>query len=379
MFGLSYAKFDSTTYVMLYKNGRLVREGRGLAFFYGTLGSSIAAVPLASNDLPFIFNETTADYQSISIQGQLTYRITQPKQLAELLDFTVSSSGNYKTDDLEKLNQRLVNEAQTATSAFVHSLGLKDSVRSNKAIEAEIGVGLRASAAVALLGIEVLGVNILAVRATPEMERALEAETRERLQQEADQAVYERRNFAVEQERRIKESELNTDIAVEEKRKQIDEKRNQTQLQRAANERQLRELQVQADIAVEASRAKLLEQQTANERLAADAQGYVTETTLRPFQSLDWRILTALQNNPDPRLNIALAFRELAENAAKIGTLNITPDLLDGLLDKNDNSGGSSGNNSDNSAGNSSGGDSSNDSGSSRRDARPQTPKSGRR
>ena len=332
MFGLSYAKFDSMTYVMRYKNGRLVREGRGLAFFYGTLGSSIAAVPLGSNDLPFIFNETTADYQSISIQGQLTYRITQPKQLAELLDFTVNSAGIYKKNELEKLNQRLVNEAQTATSAFVHGLGLKDSVRSNKAIEAEIVAGLQSSAAVALLGIEVLGVNILAVRATPEMERALEAETRERLQQEADQAVYERRNFAVEQERRIKESELNTDIAVEEKRKQIDEKRNDTQLQRAANERKLRELQVQADIAVEASRAQLLEQHPANERLAADAQGYVTETTLRPFQTIDWRTLTALQNNPNPRLNIALAFRELAENAGKIGTLNITPDLLDGLL-----------------------------------------------
>ena len=334
MFGLSYTKFDSMTYVMQYRNGRLMREGRGLAFFYATLGSSIAAVPLGSNDLPFIFNETTADYQSISIQGQLTYRITQPKQLAELLDFTVNSAGIYKKNELEKLNQRLVNEAQTATSAFVHSLGLKDSVRSNKAIEAEIVAGLQASPAVGLLGIEVLGVNILAVRATPEMERALEAETRERLQQEADQAVYERRNFAVEQERRIKESELNTDIAVEEKRKQIDEKRSETQLQRAANERKLRELQVQADIAVEASRAKLLEQQTANERLAADAQGYVTETTLRPFQTLDWRTLTALQNNPNPRLNIALAFRELAENAGKIGTLNITPDLLEGLLDR---------------------------------------------
>lgn len=359
MFGLSYAKFDSMTYVMLYKNGRLVREGRGLAFFYATLGSSIAAVPLGSNDLPFIFNETTADYQSISIQGQLTYRITQPKQLAELLDFTVNSAGIYKKNELEKLNQRLVNEAQTATSAFVHGLGLKDSVRSNKAIEAEIIVGLQSSAAVALLGIEVLGVNILAVRATPEMERALEAETRERLQQEADQAVYERRNFAVEQERRIKESELNTDIAVEEKRKQIDEKRNESQLQRASNERKLRELQVQADIAVEASRAKLLEQQTANERLAADTQGYVTETTLRPFQSLDWRTLTALQNNPNPRLNIALAFRELAENAGKIGTLNITPDLLEGLLDK----------------------DGSNPSGndSPRRNTPPETPKTGRR
>jgi regulator of protease activity HflC (stomatin/prohibitin superfamily) len=332
MFGLGYAKFDSITYVIQYKNGKVVREGRGLAFFYSTFNSSIAAVPLASNDLPFIFNETTADYQSITIQGQLSYRVRDPRQLAELLDFTVNSLGIYKKNDLEKLNQRLVNEAQTATSAYAHSLTLKDAIRSNKFIEEQIQAGLQSSPAVAQLGIEVLGVNILAVKATPEMERALEADARERLQQEADQAIYERRNFAVEQERRIKESELNTDIAVEEKRKQIDEKRSEAQLQRAANDRKLRELQVQADIAVEASRADLLTQQTANQRQAADAQGYVTEATLRPFRDLDWRTLTALQNNPDPRLNIALAFRELAENAGKIGTLNITPDLLDNLL-----------------------------------------------
>lgn len=225
-----------------------------------------------------------------------------------------------------------MNEAQAATSAYAHSLSLREVIRSNQLIEQRIQAGLLGSTAVAQLGIEVLGVNILAVKATPEMERALEAQTREQLQQEADQAVYERRNFAVEQERRIKESELNTDIAVEEKRKQIDEKRAEAQLQRATNERKLREAQVQADIAVEARRADLLTQQTANQRLAADAQGYVTEATLRPFRDLDWRTLTALQNNPDPRLNIALAFRELADNAGKIGTLNITPDLLDNLL-----------------------------------------------
>jgi len=34
----------------------------------------------------------------------------------------------------------------------------------------------------------------------------------------------------------------------------------------------------------------------------------------------------------DPKLMIALAFRELAENAAKIGELNVTPDLLRSLL-----------------------------------------------
>ena len=47
---------------------------------------------------------------------------------------------------------------------------------------------------------------------------------------------------------------------------------------------------------------------------------------------MDWKILTALNNNPDPRFSIALAFRELAENADKIGNLNISPDLLDSLL-----------------------------------------------
>ncbi|RTQ44759.1 membrane protease subunit, stomatin/prohibitin [Hymenobacter gummosus] len=332
MFGLSYSKFDSMTYVIRYKNGRIAQEGRGLSFFYNTLNSSIVAIPIGSNDLPFIFNDTTNDYQSVTIQGQITYKISNPKQLAELLDFTVNSAGVYKKNDIEKLNQRLVNEAQAATSAFVHELGLKEAIRSNKAVEARITAGLQASPAVALLGIEVLGVNILAIRANPEMERALEAETRERLQQDADQAVYERRNFAVEQERRIKESELNTEIAVEEKHKQIDEKRMEAQLQRAANERQLRELQVQADIAVETQRAQLLEQQTANERQQADAQGYVLDTTLRPYRDLDWRTLVALNNNPDPRFNIALAFRELAENAGKIGTLNISPELLDSIL-----------------------------------------------
>lgn len=47
---------------------------------------------------------------------------------------------------------------------------------------------------------------------------------------------------------------------------------------------------------------------------------------------MDWRLLTALTGSLDPRNNIALAFRELAENAGKIGNLNITPDLLENLL-----------------------------------------------
>lgn len=91
---------------------------------------------------------------------------------------------------------------------------------------------------------------------------------------------------------------------------------------------------MQADIVVEGKRSELVEQKTANDRKEAEAQGYAVETLLKPYKELDWKTLTALNGNSDARLNIALAFRQLAENADKIGSLNISPDLLDSLLTK---------------------------------------------
>lgn len=337
MFGIKHIQFDSMTYVLQYKNGSIKKEGRGLSFFYFAPNSSIVAIPMGSNDLPFIFSESTNDYQSVTIQGQISYKISNPKTLADVLDFTVDENRRYKKNDIEKLNQRIINEAQTATSSFIHGIKLKDSIRSAKAIEGNILEGLKSSEAIGMLGIEILGANILAIQATPEMARALETETREKLQQEADQAVYERRNFAVEQERKIKESELNTEIAVEEKQKQIAEKQMETKIQNADNERKLREMRVAADISVENQRKLLIEQKTKNERTEAETQGFVIETTLKPYKDIDWKTLTALNNNPDPKFNIALAFRQLAENADKIGNLNISPELLDSILNnKND-------------------------------------------
>lgn len=334
MFGFRHIKFDSMTYVLHFKNGNIVKEGRGLSFFYFAPNSSIAAIPMGSNDLPFIFNENTFDYQTVKIQGQISYKITDPKALSNTLDFTVNEAGVYKKNDIEKLNQRIVNLAQTSTSSFIHEQSLKDAIRSAKKIESNILEGLKSSEAIQTMGIEILGANILAVQTTPEMARALETETREKLQQQADEAIYERRNFAVEQERKIKESELNTEIAVEEKQKQIEEKRMETEIQQEDNNRILREMKIAADISVENQRKQLIEQKTENDRKEAETQGYVLETSLKPYKEMDWKILTALKGNQDAKSNIALAFRELAENAGKIGNLNISPDLLENLLKK---------------------------------------------
>ena len=65
-----------------------------------------------------------------------------------------------------------------------------------------------------MLGVEILALSILSIKATPEMAKALQADAREKLLQKADEAIYARRNTAVELERQIKENELNTEIAV---------------------------------------------------------------------------------------------------------------------------------------------------------------------
>lgn len=333
MFGFNYIRFDSMNHVILYKNGRVKKEGRGLAFFYFAPNSSIVSIPLESNDFQFVFKESTKDYQEVTIQGQITYKVTDPQQLAESLDFTVNSKGKYIKDDHEKIQQRIVHEAQTASSSIIQSLSLKAALRQLQEIENNIFRSVQDSKTIKMLGLEIMSVNVLGVTPNPEMARALEAQTRESLQKEADQAIYERRNFAVEQERMIKESELNTEIAVEEKQKQIAEKQMETEVVKQENEQALKEMEMKSNISLEEQKQTLIDLKVENEKKEADAQEYVLNASLQPYKELDWKTLMAINSKGvQAKDNIALAFRELAENAEKIGSINISPELLESIM-----------------------------------------------
>jgi len=314
MFGIRYLKVAPTTYVLHYKGGRLKQEGPGLAFFYFGPTSEIVLVPMESTDVPFLFNEVTADFQDVTIQGQLTYRITNAKRVAEVLNFSVDERSHHRTEDPQRLAERLSQAAQIAARSFTQQRPLKEVLVSSDALVAEMTASLKSSAAVAMLGVEVLSLSVLAIKPTPEMAKALQADAREQLLKQADEAIYARRNSAVDMERTIKENELKTEIAVEEKRRQV------------------RETQMAAEIAVEQQRATLVEERVENERKEADARAHALSVTLEPLKQIDWKILMAAGGGTDPKLNIALAFRELAENAQKIGELNVSPDLLANLI-----------------------------------------------
>ncbi|MDX2012924.1 MAG: SPFH domain-containing protein [Myxococcaceae bacterium] len=312
---IRYLKAAPTTWVMQFKGSALKREGAGLSFFYWEPTTTIVQVPLASVDVPFAFTEVTQDFQQATVQGQLTFRVAEPKKLAALMDYSVSANGAYRSDDPQKLTERLVYAAQILTRTSLQQWGLREGLTRAEVLERAVLAGLRSAEAVQLLGVEVLQVAVLSLRPTPEMARALEAEAREALQRQSDEAIYERRTAAVEQERRVKQSELETEVMVEQKRRHI------------------RETKMAADIAMEKEREKLLEQKAANERTLADAQAYTLDKTLGPIRQLDWKTLQALsQTRMDPASLIAIAFRELAENAQKIGELNMSPDLLKSLM-----------------------------------------------
>ena len=152
----------------------------------------------------------------------------------------------------------------------------------------------------------------------PETAKALEAEARERLLREADDAIYSRRNNAVEQERTIRENELNTEVAVQAKQREIEETR------------------LAGQIALEQERRQLVTTEAENSKTRADAQAYAVEATIKPLAALDPKSLQVLAaRSVDPRLLVAMAFQEIAANATKVGNLNISPELLDSLLQRN--------------------------------------------
>jgi regulator of protease activity HflC (stomatin/prohibitin superfamily) len=335
MFGIHYIKSTPTQHIIHYQEGRRKHSGTGQSFFYFQPTSSIVLVPANSADVPYIFNEISADFQPVTVQGQLTYRINKPEQIAALLDYSINPAGRYLSDDPQKLPVRLVNLLQVSTRAEIQRMTLKQAVRASQEIAVEVLAGFKANADLDSLGVEVLAVTIEAIRPTPETSRALEAEAREDLLRRADQAIYERRNSAVEQERLIKENELNTEIAVEEKKRQIRETKINADLAVETREQQVRESKLAGQIKLEQDRVKLVAAKTQNIQTEADAQAYTIDASLRPLRGLDPELLQMLAvQSVEPRLMVSMALKEIAKNAGKIGNLNISPDLLNALMAK---------------------------------------------
>lgn len=101
---LTHLRSEPNVHVIRYRKGKRVASGKGLAFWFTRLGSSIAEVPTDDRELQFLFHGRSGDFQSITIQGELSYRVTDAERLAERIDFSIDLvNGLHRKQPLEQL------------------------------------------------------------------------------------------------------------------------------------------------------------------------------------------------------------------------------------------------------------------------------------
>ena len=303
-----HLRAEPTSYVIRYRRGDRVAGGRGLAFWFRRLATAAVEIPLEDRELQLHFHGRSADFQDVAVQAAATYRVVDPELLAARIDFTLDlASGRYVKTPLEHLAGQLTQIAQSFVWAYVVATPLATLLTRGVAeIDALLTEGFARDRRLAELGIEVTAVDVLAVRPTRELERALQTPELERLQQAADRATFERRAAAVEQERAISENELQSRIELT-RREEL-----------------------------------LVEQQALNARERADSAAVATDIDARAeatrIESIETARVSAERGRmelyrevPVPVLH-ALALRDLAESLPSIDHLTISPDLVTPLL-----------------------------------------------
>lgn len=336
MLGIQYFKADPSTFVIKSVNGKVRRQGKGLSFWYNSGTTSISALPVNAQEAPFIFNLQTADFQSLRVQGQITFQIETPEKTAEVLNFNLKKDGaSYASEDPLKLSDRVIRAAQTLIQTTIQSTPLRNALLLSKELVTLTRSQLSDHASLESLGIVILDVSIAAISPSPETSKALEAEARESILKEADDAIYARRKFSVEQERTIKEAELETDLSVQRKQQEIEEARLENERTIMREQAEIEQEKLQAEVNAEAKRKEFVTLNVENQRVQSDADAYTIAAKMQAYRELPVENLKAMAlAKMNPEQLMAMAFEALAQNAGKIGELNISPDLFSQLVKK---------------------------------------------
>lgn len=325
---IRYRKFGPGEYVLQVKDGRTVRQGLGLSVLYSTKRSSLLAVPATALDAQLLLEDLlTADYQSCCVQGTVTFRFRQFAQAAAMLDFSFAERAaeqvQKRAETLKAARTRLEQLSAIALGREISKMDIRTALKSADGLGSMVRQTLAEEPLVRELGVEILGVTLVGVTAKPETRRALEAAAREQILKEQDDAIYLRRNAAIEQERLVRENELDTEIRVAEKAREKKERE-------LATERFVLEQQIELE---ERSR-ELVAAEVENADRRARQQADAASALLRAYDAVRPEVLQALSlSGMDARGLIARAFLELGENAQRIGNLNISPDLLQTLTE----------------------------------------------
>ncbi len=327
---LRHLRADPSTHVLHFHKGRLVRSGRGLAFWFRPLVAGLAEIPLDDREQPFLFTGRTLDFQDVTVQGAATYRVADPENLAQRLDFSIHvDRGTWLKEPLAQLTAIVTQLAQQVALHYLAHQPLRTVLQDGvHALRDRIEQNLRDGAELTGMGIELVSVRLAKVAPTAELERALQAPTREAMQQAADEATFQRRALAVEKERAIAENELLNKIELARRAESLIQQEGQNERRRHEELALARKIEaasaadtarLQATAEAEVVRTKAVAQAEAITQVHG-ARNQAEAVQLDAYGKLPHGVLPGL------------ALREVARKLRRIDRLNLGPDALGGLL-----------------------------------------------
>lgn len=315
----SHLRAEPTSRVLRYRKGKLVGSTQGGAFWFRPLNGAIAEIPADDREQSFLFSGRTADFQDVAVQGTITFRVDDPELAARRIDFGIDlRTGVYLEEPLERLAQMVTQTAQQLALDWIAHRSLDDALREAvQDLRRLMASGMSGDPTLADVGLEVASVRVTRVAPTPELEKALQAPTRERLQQAADEATFQRRALAVEKERAIAENELANQVELARREEELIGRQGANERRRAEEEAVAKRIEANS----QAERAKL--------GAAAKAEGI---SLVEGAQTQAERARIDIYRDMPTQVLIGLAARELAGKLERIDHLNLSPDGFGALL-----------------------------------------------
>jgi hypothetical protein len=321
-----HLRAEPNQFVLHYRRGRLARSGVGLTYWFHPLSAAVAQVPVEDIETTFVLRERSADFQEVTVQLTLTYRVVDPEKAARRINFSISiESGAWVEQPLQRLESMWARWARHPVRSCLIAMDLVDVVRvgADRTRDALDGA-LQENAEIAEIGLALVDVQVDQVASTAELERALQTPTREEIQQKADEATFQRRAMAVEKERAIKENELATEIELARRQEALIQQEGANQMLAINQEAERKRFAVEAEV----ERGTIAAEGNAHQvRIRAEAEAEARRQLLDVETDAEARRVQVWKDAP-PSVTLGLAAQRFAEKVDHIGHLNLTPDLL---------------------------------------------------
>ncbi|MBO6891715.1 MAG: hypothetical protein JJ866_07235 [Roseibium sp.] len=299
---------DASSHVQQYRKGKRVRSGKGLSFWFLPRQTSLSEIPMDDRTLPFLLKGQSRDFQDLTVQGSIVWRVIDAERLGDRVDFTIDlKQGALLGQPIDQINDQIGSLGRRYISAHIKGNDVRDLLEAGvEPLQTALNTGFAEDTTLPAMGIEIVGVGVDDVSASSALSRPPQTPTFEQLQQRADEATFARRAMAVEKERAIAENELSTKIELETQRKELIAREDENARSKA--EAMAAALKIDAD--AEAGRIRTIDQARADmekERMAVYA-------------------------DLPPMVMFAMAAQEFAGKLQSIDNLTVTPDMLSNVI-----------------------------------------------